>query len=76
MDHLRKFFEPPYIFLILGLVFLGAAMISTFTGESFAYLGRILERDKQPKAFWRDVFVGYLGGVFLIAYFFYKIYGH
>jgi hypothetical protein len=35
----------------------------------------VVYRDKEPKEFWSLIAMYYLGGVCLIAYFFYKIYG-
>jgi hypothetical protein len=47
----------------------------TCTGEAWAYFGRVVYRDEEPKQFWRLVASHYLGGLFLIGYFLYKVYG-
>lgn len=65
----------PYIFLILGSISFVVGVISTCTGISWARYGRVVYRAQEPKEFWWDVAICYLGGVWFIGCFLYKVYG-
>jgi hypothetical protein len=67
--------RPPYGLLIFGVFSFFLAVSGTCTGEAWARFGRVVYRAKEPKKFWRLVSVYYLGGVCLIGYFLYKVYG-
>jgi hypothetical protein len=62
----------PYGLLIFGCILLLLAVVG-------AYRGQIRERShvfyyaKEPKQFWLSVAIHFLGGIFLIAYFIYKV---
>ena len=75
MRNLPSLLRPPYIFLVLGVIFLFVGVVSTCTGVSWARFGRVIYRDKEPNEFWWDVGVSYLGGVFFIGVFIYRLYG-
>jgi hypothetical protein len=75
MPDLHSLLRPPYIFLILGIISLSVGVISTCTGVTWARYGRVIYRAQEPKQFWCDVAVCYLGGVWFIGYFLYKVYG-
>jgi|HubBroStandDraft_1064217.scaffolds.fasta_scaffold933498_1 hypothetical protein len=68
--------SPPYGLLIFGVFSLFLAVRGTCTGEAWAFLGRVVYRDEKPKQFWRLVAMYYLGGVYFIGHFLYKVYGH
>jgi hypothetical protein len=53
-------------FLLIGIVLLFMAVVSTLTGESLERWGRMVSRAEQPKRFWWDIALCYLGGIFFI----------
>lgn len=67
--------RPPYGSLIFGVVSLVLALAGTFTGETWANFGTVVSHVEKPKEFWCLVAMYCLGGVSLIAYFLYKVYG-
>jgi hypothetical protein len=64
-------FQPPYIYLILGIASLCLAVAETLTGQGLGRFGRTIERSKDPNKFWRGVAIGYVAGALLIGYFLY-----
>ncbi len=71
MPDLSFLFKPPYMFLMLGVISLSGAAVSTCTGTTWLRLhGRII-RAKEPGEFWRTVATYYLLGIGLIGYFLY-----
>ena len=75
MLDLDSLLEPPYIFLILGVISTSAAVVFTGMGKVWVRLNGWVYRAKEPKWFWWQVALYYLGGVWFIGYFLYKIYG-
>jgi len=73
MPDLWWLLEPPYIYLILGITFLSAAVASTYTGKTYARFGFSASRAEKPKDFWGAVAIYYLSGVLFIGYFFYEV---
>jgi hypothetical protein len=67
--------RPPYGWLMFGLISLVLAVAGTCTGETWANFGTVVSRVEQPKEFWCLVAMYYVGGVCLIGYFLYKVYG-
>jgi len=67
--------RPPYGLLILGVFLLVLAVNGTCTAEAWAHFGLVVYRDEEPKQFWWLVASQYLGGLGLIGYFLYKVYG-
>ena len=62
--------------LIFGVLSLVLAVVGTRTGEAWAAkLVRKSYRNRAPKQLWLLVAVQYLGGVFFVGYFLYKL-GH
>ena len=70
-----SYVEKPYGLLWFGIFFLFLAVGGTLTGEAWARFGRVVCRAKEPKEFWWLIAMQYLGGVGLIGYFLYKVYG-
>lgn len=56
------FLRPPYIFLILGVVFFCIGVISMCAGEAWSNFGRLVYRAKEPNQFWWAVVVDCVGG--------------
>jgi hypothetical protein len=65
----------PYYFLIVGVISLCVAVVSTFTGKIYGRYGGWASRAKDPTEFWWTVAIAYIGGVCFIACFLWKIYG-
>jgi len=76
MPDLPSLLEPPYIFLILGVITLCVGVVSTCTGETWARYGRVIYRAEEPRQFWQAVATCYIGGVCFIGYFLYQVYSH
>ena len=66
----------PYGLLMFGIFWLVLAVNGTCTAEAWARFGRIVYRAKEPKQFRQLVAAQYLGGVFFIGYYLYKVFGN
>lgn len=67
---LHKLFSPPYINLIIGVVFFSMGVISTSTGKVWGRF-RWVYRAEEPSIFWWAIGCCYLAGACLIGYFMY-----
>ena len=65
----------PYNLLVVGIFTIFLALAGALTGETVARIGRVINRDKEPKRFWGAIAMQSIGGVVLILYFLYKVYG-
>jgi hypothetical protein len=65
---------PPYAWLLLGIFTVVMAVVATCTGEAWSR-GCVVYRAKKPVEFWFVVAIYYVGGVFLIGYFLFEVYG-
>jgi hypothetical protein len=74
MPDWNSLLRPPYIQLILGVIFFSAGVVSTCTGKAFARSGGWAYRTKEPIQFWLSVAIYYLAGAWFIGYFLYKVY--
>jgi hypothetical protein len=72
---LHSLVEPPYIFLIVGGVFLSAAVFWMYTGRAWVRFNGWVYRAKEPKWFWWQVAVCLLFGIGFIARFLYGVLG-
>jgi hypothetical protein len=72
-DFFAAILSPPYIFLILGVVFLSAAAVETYTGKAWVRFNGWVYRSKEPKWFWWQIIVVGLGGAALIARFIFEV---
>jgi ABC-type cobalamin transport system permease subunit len=78
MDPMPSWNEPiksPYIFLILGVLSISAAVVFTCMGKVWVRLNGWVYRAKEPKWFWWEVALDYLIGVCFIGYCLYRAYG-
>jgi hypothetical protein len=73
MDRYSYLIYPPYLFLLVGIVFLVLAVIWTFTGKAFTRFNRRVYLAEEPIVYWWNVASYYFVGVFLIGYFLYKV---
>ena len=70
---LSTLLRPPYIFLILGVVSISAATVFTCTGKVWVRFNDWVYRANKPGTFWCEVAVYYLGGVWFVGYFLYRV---
>lgn len=63
---------PPYVLLILGFLLIFAAAFFAYTGKASLRFHDWVYRAKEPKWFWWQVALYFLGGVGLIGYFLYS----
>ena len=73
MDWWHTQISSPYYFLVLGTIFLVAAVISTCAGKTFGRAGGSASRAREPRQFWWSVALYYIGGVCFIGYFLYQV---
>jgi hypothetical protein len=59
--------NPKFIYLILGVIFLSLAVLSTFTGKTYSGRGGWAYRSKEPAQFWWAVAVLYISSVLFIG---------
>jgi hypothetical protein len=67
--------EPPYVFLIVGGIFLSAAVVWTYMGKAWVRFNGWVYRAKEPKWFWWQVVVRFFFGIVFIARFLYDVFG-
>jgi hypothetical protein len=72
---LDSLLKPPDIFLILGLISISAAVVFTCTGKVWVRLNGWIYRAKEPKWFWWEVALYFLGGICFVGCFLYEAYG-
>lgn len=65
--------KPPYFFLIVGIVLISAATVWTCMGKVWVRFNGWVYRAKEPRSFWWEVALYYLGGVCFIGYFLSKV---
>jgi hypothetical protein len=75
MPDLSSLTRPPYIFLIVGAIFLSAAVVWTYMGKAWIRFYGWAYRAKEPKRFWWEVAMYSLVGVCFIARFLYEVSG-
>ena len=73
MSEWSSLLKPPYIFFILGIISIVAAVVFTCTGKVWVRANGWIYRAKEPKWFWWEVALDYLIGVAFIAYFLYLV---
>jgi hypothetical protein len=73
MPNVGALIRPPYIFLILGLISISAAVVFTCTGRVWVRLNGWVYRAKEPKWFWWEVVLDFLIGVCFVGYFLYSV---
>jgi hypothetical protein len=71
MPDLHSLLKPPYIFLIVGVMWFFGAIVSTCTGKTWGRVGYTISPAEEPSKFWGVVAMYYLGGVLFIGYFLY-----
>ena len=66
--------EVPYIYLILGVLFLFGGVIATCTGKIYGWYGDSASRSENPVEFWCTVAISYLSGVIFIGIFLHQVF--
>jgi hypothetical protein len=67
MDKFSYLIDRQHRFLLIGIVLLLMAAVFTLTGETVERYHGMVYRAEEPKRFWWDVALFYLGGIFFIA---------
>jgi hypothetical protein len=65
--------RPPYIFLILGIVSILAALVFACLGKVWVRFNGWVYRAKEPREFWGEVVAYFFVGVCFIGYFLSKV---
>ncbi len=73
MPELDSLLRPPYIFLVLGVVSISAAVVFTCMGKVWVRANGWVYRTKEPKWFWWEVALDYLIGLCFIGYFLFRM---
>jgi hypothetical protein len=58
----------------IGIIFLGLAVIATYTGEAWTRFGLVVRRDKSPSRFWVQVVIQYLISSFFLGWYLYRLF--
>jgi len=66
--------NPKFIYLILGVVFLSAAVVSTWAGKTYSGYGGWATRAKEPTQFWWAIAILYLSAALFIGTYLYEAY--
>jgi len=67
--------RPPYTLLTFGMFLLFLAVVYTYTGKAWIRFHGWVYRAEEPKRYWLEVAMYYLGGVGFVGYFLYKVFG-
>jgi hypothetical protein len=67
MDKFSYLIDRQHRFLLIGIVLLLMAAVFTLTGETVERYHGMVYRAEEPKRFWWDVALFYIGGIFFIA---------
>ena len=73
MDHYSYLIDREHRLLLIGIVLLLMAVVFTLSGEAFEPRGGMVNRAEEPKRFWWDVALYYLGGILFIVLHYYNI---
>jgi hypothetical protein len=65
--------SPPYSLLVLGILSFSSGIVFTCIGKVLVRFRGWVYRAEEPKRFWAEVQMYYLGGVFFIGYFLYLV---
>jgi hypothetical protein len=66
--------NPKFPYLMIGVIFLAAAVVSTFAGKTYSGYGGWASRAKEPAQFWWSLVILYFGGVLFIGIYLYGVY--
>jgi hypothetical protein len=72
MSNLPWFLTPPYTLAIFGMFLLFLAMLYTYTGKAWIRFHGWVYRAEEPKRYWLEVTMYYLGAVVMFGLFWYK----
>ena len=73
MDHFSFLLDWQHRFLLIGIFLLVVTAIFVVSGETLERYHGIVLRTKEPKRFWWDVVMYFLGGLFFIGLYLYQI---
>jgi hypothetical protein len=69
IDHYSYLIDRQHRFLLIGIVLLVMTAVFTLSGETLERYHGIVSRAEEPKRFWWDVVLYFLGGLFLFPSF-------
>jgi energy-coupling factor transporter transmembrane protein EcfT len=69
MDHFSYLIDRQHRFLLIGIILLIVAVLFTLSGETLERFHGVVSRAKDPKRFWWNVAMYYLGGLFFILWY-------
>jgi hypothetical protein len=73
VDHFSHLIDRQHRFLLIGIVLFIMTAVFTLSGETLeAHYPGIVSRAKEPKRFWLDIVIFFVGGLFFIGLFLYK----
>ncbi len=75
MPDLDSLLRPPNVFLTVGLIFICGAVLFAYSGKVWVRFSGWVSREKEPRVFWDEVAAYFLGGIFFVGYFLFKIRG-
>ncbi len=67
------FLRPPFVFATVGMFVLFLALFYTYTGKAYVRFQGWVNRAEDPKRYWLEVAMYYLGGISFIGYFLYEV---
>ncbi|HUA99525.1 MAG TPA: hypothetical protein VMA34_14435 [Terracidiphilus sp.] len=73
MDHFSYLIDRQHRLLLIGIVLLVVAVVFTLTGESIGRYQGLVNRAENPKRFWWNVALFFLGGIIFIGLYLYHI---
>ena len=74
MLNLDSLLNPKFIYFILGVIFLSAAVVSTCTGKTIARYKGWVYRAKEPSDFWWGVAIYFLAGILGIGIYLHSVF--
>lgn len=72
IDHFSYLIDRQHRFLLFGIVLLVMTAVFTLSGETLERYHGIISRAEEPKRFWWDVVLYFLGGLFFIGLYLYQ----
>lgn len=72
IDQYSFLIDGQHRFLLIGIILLIATAIFTLSGETLERYHGFVSRTEEPKRFWWDVVLYFLGGLFFIGLYLYQ----
>jgi H+/Cl- antiporter ClcA len=72
IDHYSYLIDRQHTLLFIGIILLVMTAVFTLSGETLERYHGFVSRAEEPKRFWWDVVVYFLGGLFFIGLYLYQ----